>query len=167
MAQIIGSAYSAWDLGLILESGKSPGEGNGNPFQYSCLENPTDEEACIIGSSFIHLIRTDSNVSFNGCVILHCVYVPQLSFGLCGRGWDDLGEWHWNVNHIRNELPVQVRCRILDVWGWCTGTTQRDSTGREEGGGFRMGNTCIPMVDSCWCMAKPIQYCKVINLQLK
>ena len=28
-------------------------------------------------------------------------------------------------------------------------------------------NTCIPVVDSCWCMAKPIQYCKVISLQLK
>ena len=27
--------------------------------------------------------------------------------------------------------------------------------------GFRMGNTCTPMVDACWCMAKPIQYCKV------
>ena len=32
-----------------------------------------------------------------------------------------------------------------------------------EGGGrgFRMGNTCTPMVDSCQCMAKQIQYCKV------
>jgi len=30
---------------------------------------------------------------------------------------------------------------ILDAWGWCTGTTQRDGMGREEGGGFRMGNT--------------------------
>ena len=30
-----------------------------------------------------------------------------------------------------------------------------------------MGNTCTPMVDSCQCMAKPIQYCKVIRLQLK
>ena len=36
---------------------------------------------------------------------------------------------------------------ILDAWGWCTGTTQRDGTGREEGGGFRMGNTCIPVAD--------------------
>ena len=36
----------------------------------------------------------------------------------------------------------------LDAWGWCTGTTQRDGLGREEGGGFRMGNTCIPVVDS-------------------
>jgi len=50
--------------------------------------------------------------------------------------------------HVRNELPVQVRCAILDAWGWCTGTTQRDGVGREEGGGFRMGNTCMPVVDS-------------------
>ena len=46
-------------------------------------------------------------------------------------------------------------------WDWCTGMTQRDGMGREEGGGFRIGNTCTPMVDSCWCMAKPIQYCKL------
>ena len=55
----------------------------------------------------------------------------------------------------------------MDAWGWCTGTTQRDGTGRIEGGGFRMGKTCISVVDSCGCMAKPVQYCKVINLQLK
>ena len=30
-----------------------------------------------------------------------------------------------------------------------------------------MGNTCTPVADSCRCMAKPIQYCKVISLQLK
>ena len=35
---------------------------------------------CIIGSSFIHLIRTDSNVFFLMADILHCVYVPQLSY---------------------------------------------------------------------------------------
>ena len=33
-------------------------------------------------------------------------------------------------------------------WGWCTGMTQRDGMGREEGGGFSMGNTCIPVADS-------------------
>ena len=32
--------------------------------------------------------------------------------------------------------------------GQCTETTQRDGMGREEGGGFRMGNTCIPVADS-------------------
>ena len=36
------SAYNAGDLGLIPGSGRSPGEGNGNPLQYSCLENPMD-----------------------------------------------------------------------------------------------------------------------------
>ena len=33
--------------------------------------------------------------------------------------------------------------------------------GREVVGEFRMGNTCTLMVDSCQCVAKPIQYCKV------
>ena len=59
------------------------------------------------------------------------------------------------------QSPVQVRCRILDAWGWCTGTTQREGMGREEGGGFRMGNTGIPVVDSFRYLAKLIQYCKV------
>ena len=36
------SAYNAGDLGSIPGSGRSPGEGNGNPLQYSCLENPMD-----------------------------------------------------------------------------------------------------------------------------
>ena len=33
--------------------------------------------------------------------------------------------------------------------------------GREEGGEFRMGNTCMPVADSFQYMAEPIQYCKV------
>ena len=33
------------DTGLILGLGRSPGEGNGNPLQYSCLESPMDREA--------------------------------------------------------------------------------------------------------------------------
>ena len=39
--------------------------------------------------------------------------------------------------------------------------------GRRVGGAFRMGDTCTPTADSCQCMAKPLQYCKVISLQLK
>ena len=38
-------AYNVGDLGLIPGSGRSPGEENGNPFQYSCLENPMDRGA--------------------------------------------------------------------------------------------------------------------------
>ena len=36
------SAYNPGDLGLIPGLGRSPGEGHGNPLQYSCLENPMD-----------------------------------------------------------------------------------------------------------------------------
>ena len=38
------SACNAGDLGSIPGSGRSPGEGNGNPLQRSCLEDPIDEE---------------------------------------------------------------------------------------------------------------------------
>ena len=38
---------------------------------------------------------------------------------------------------------------------WCTGKTQRDRVEREVGRGFRKGNTCKSMADSCQCMTKP------------
>ena len=78
----------------------------------------------------------------------------EKSFGLCGRGrgWGDLGEWHCNVYNIIYETNCQSMfdaCMMLDAWGRCTGMAQRDRTGREEGAGFRMGNTCIPVAHSC------------------
>ena len=39
------SAYNAGDPGSIPGSGRSPGEGNGNPLQYFYLENPMDRGA--------------------------------------------------------------------------------------------------------------------------
>ena len=39
------STCNAGDLGLILGSGKAPGEGNGSPLQYPCLENFIDRGA--------------------------------------------------------------------------------------------------------------------------
>ena len=40
------------------------------------------------------------------------------------------------------------------------GMIQRDDMGWEVREGFRIGNSCTPVADSCQCMAKPIQYCK-------
>ena len=40
------SAYNAGDLGLILGSGRYPGEGNGYPLQYSCLGSSKDRGPC-------------------------------------------------------------------------------------------------------------------------
>ena len=39
--------------------------------------------------------------------------------------------------------------------------------GEGGGRGFWIGNTCTPVANSCRCMQKPLQYCKVISLQLK
>ena len=41
-SEVKASAWNAGNLGLIPGSGRSPGEGNGTPLQYSCLENPMD-----------------------------------------------------------------------------------------------------------------------------
>ena len=38
-------ACNAGDMGSIPGSGRAPGEGNGNPLQYSCLDNPMDSRA--------------------------------------------------------------------------------------------------------------------------
>ena len=47
------STENARDPGLIPGLGRSPGEGNGNPLQYSCLENPMD---CSLPGSSIHRV---------------------------------------------------------------------------------------------------------------
>ena len=44
-SEVKASACNAGDLGSIPVLGRSPGEGNGNPLQYPCLENPMDREA--------------------------------------------------------------------------------------------------------------------------
>ena len=49
---------------------------------------------------------------------------------------------------------------------WCTVKTQRNQVEREVGVGIGMVNTCNSMADSCQCMTKPLQYCKVISLHL-
>ena len=54
---------------------------------------------------------------------------------------------------------------------WCSGLVHWDDPegwdGEGYGRGLHDGNTCTPMVDSCQCMTKQLQYSKVISLQLK
>ena len=75
--------------------------------------------------------------------------------------------WFWfhtikNDNNSIQNFFLTLRASWPDNIKYCfIPVHQPQGTGREERGGFRMGNTCIPMADSCWYMAKPIQYCKV------
>ena len=63
------SAYNAGDPGLISGSGSSPGEGNGNPLQHSCLENPMDGGAWWATVYGVAKSQTQlSNFTFSGSV---------------------------------------------------------------------------------------------------
>jgi len=53
------SACNVGDLGSIPGSGRSPGEGNGNPLQYSCLENPIDRGAWQATVHGVIIVRHD------------------------------------------------------------------------------------------------------------
>ena len=85
--------------------------------------------------------------------------------------WDSEGEgeggmiWENGIETciLSCKSRIASLCPMQDTacLGWCMGMTQRDVMGRELEGGFMFGNTCTPVVNSCQCMAKPIQYCKV------
>ena len=51
---------NAGDVGSIPESGRSPGEGNGNPLQYSCLGNPRDRGAW---QATVHVVAVESDMA--------------------------------------------------------------------------------------------------------
>ena len=59
--------------------------------------------------------------------------------------------------------PVQVRCTILDAWGWCTEMTQRDGMGWEEGGRRRVqdGEHVCACGRFISIYGRTNQYCKV------
>ena len=67
------SACNAGDLGLIPGSGRSPGEGNGIPLQYSCLENSMDRgarQATVHGVAKSQLSLSQRPSALDGCVFL-------------------------------------------------------------------------------------------------
>ena len=69
------SAYSAGDPGLIPGLGRSPGEGNGNPFQYSCL-GESHGVACLPGSfgHGIARVRHDLATKPPPPLFFHCFF---------------------------------------------------------------------------------------------
>ena len=64
------------DLGLIPGSGRTPGEGNGNPLQYSCLENPMDGGAW---RAIIHRVaKSQTQLSTNTYIHVYMQASPSL-----------------------------------------------------------------------------------------
>ena len=70
------SAGDIRDVGSIPGSGRSPGGENGNPLQYSCLENPMDEEPGELwfrGSQRIGHYGSDLTVATFICIVFICL----------------------------------------------------------------------------------------------
>ena len=74
MKKLPASAGDARDVHSVPDLGRSPGEGNGNPFQYSCLENPMDRGAW---RATVHRVpKSQTRLSNWACTHTYaCVYV--------------------------------------------------------------------------------------------
>ena len=87
VSEVKPSACSARDLGSILGLGRSPGEENGNPLQYSCLENPMHEEAWWATVHGVRKSRTRlSDLTHSLIYVYICVYIYYtiISIGRAG-----------------------------------------------------------------------------------
>ena len=107
------SAYNEGDPGSIPGSGRAPGEGNGNPPQYSCLENPMDRGACYATVHGVELSLHYSPIlppalrlclyrnpyfglsyKWNHAILLHvCVYDWFLSLSIMFSGFIQVVAW--------------------------------------------------------------------------
>ena len=80
------SAYSVGDLGSIPGSGRSSGEGNGNPLQYSCRENPTDggaQYAIVHGVAKSRTQLSDLTSMYSMVTIVYTMLCYAKSLQLC------------------------------------------------------------------------------------
>ena len=83
-------ACNAGDPGLIPRSGISPGEGNGNPLQYSCLGNPMDRRAWLPTAHGVtkHWTQLNDEQSVSCCAPLNILEVTEFYSVKVGiHGW--------------------------------------------------------------------------------
>ena len=92
------------------------------------------------------------------------------------RRLDSVGEGEGGMFR-ENSIETCILSRVKQItspgwihetsaWAWCTGKTQRDRVEREVGGGIGMGIHVNPWLIHVNVWQKPLQYCKVISLQL-
>ena len=136
MVKMVESACNAGDPSLIPGLGRSPGEGNGNPLQYSCLENPMDGGAWratvhLVSKSWtrLHFHFKTSPLSFS--LVLVAWHAADMGSQRVGHDWATELNWlvllslnkeeHWNVssNHQKPNSVAQNMLRVsLEFRKW-------------------------------------------------
>ena len=101
----VGDHRKAGDVCLIPGSGKSPGEGNGNPLQYSCLGNPMDRGAwwaTIHGvAGVIHDLATKPQPWPQQSS--HCIIILSMPVSPCTVSWSNGWVSSWKIECYINE----------------------------------------------------------------
>ena len=128
--------------------------------------------------SWVFVGRTDAEAE---APILWPPYAKNWLIGkgpVAGKDWrqekgtteDEMAGWHHQLNGPESERAPEL---VMDREAWCAaGSMGSQRVGHDwatelnfhpeyckEGGGFGMGNTCIPVADSFWYLAKLIQLC--------
>ena len=155
---------NARDPGSVPGSGRSPGEGNGNPLQYSCLENPMDRGPGRLQSIGLQRVRnkwactgpwarksenTSRSVVSNSFVspwtIAHQVLCP----------WDSPGKNTGEGSHslLQRILPTQesnpalLHCRQILLYY----LSHKESPGWSGRESLSVHNGSVPLGSLCWC----------------
>ena len=100
------SACKAGDLGVNPGLGRSPGEGNGNPLQYSCLENPMAEEPSWLQSMGLQESDTTQSLNHHHGKYLPIIFIFQVEVQALRTKlikifkYQIFHDWHQNLRHL-------------------------------------------------------------------
>ena len=114
------SAGDARDAGSVFRLGRSPGIGNGNPLQYSCLENPMDRGTW---QATVHAV-TESDTTECMHIRTHtCTHVPVGAFHIGSYVFfgmtSPIFAFSGNMSHSRlMYFPAPSRGRGFFTWEW-------------------------------------------------
>ena len=110
------STCSVGDLGLIPGSGRSPGEGNGNPLQCSCLENPMDRGAL---QATVHgIIKSQTRLSDFTFTFNRNTQPSAHKESFCSTvcGYKDVGTWDWTSGQCPATAAAIPAPQIPSPW---------------------------------------------------
>ena len=108
-AEVKASARNAGDLGLIRGLGRSPGEGNGNPLQYSCLENPMD------GGAWWATVHGSQRVRHDWSDLAAAVgHIPFVNLWHISGQHTSVEALIWFVSCRRNNFSEEILNRYLE-----------------------------------------------------